>query len=66
VCSQHHQSVDRLGRGLQVTAMSADGVVESLEMPNRSFAIGVQWHPEDQMGGPHAQRLAEAFVQAAA
>src|SRR4051812_16587796 len=66
VCSQHHQSVDRLGRGLQVTAMSADGVVESVEMPDRSFAIGVQWHPEDQMGGPHARRLAEAFVQAAA
>ena len=66
VCSQHHQSVDRLGRGLQITSMSADRVIESVEMPNRSFAIGVQWHPEDQMGGPHATRLAEAFVRAAA
>lgn len=66
VCSEHHQSVRRVGRGLRVTSMSSDGVVESLEMPQRSFAIGVQWHPEDQQGGPAAERLAEAFVNAAA
>jgi putative glutamine amidotransferase len=66
VCSQHHQSVRRVGRGLRVTAMSNDGIVESLEMPDRSFAIGVQWHPEDQMGGEASGRLAEALVKAAA
>ena len=66
VCSQHHQSIRRVGRGLRVTSMSGDGVVESVEVPNRSFAIGVQWHPEDQMGGPAAARLGEAFIKAAA
>jgi putative glutamine amidotransferase len=66
VCSEHHQSVRRVGRGLAVTSMSSDGVVESLEIPSRRFAIGVQWHPEDQDGGPAATRLAEAFVRAAA
>jgi putative glutamine amidotransferase len=66
VCSQHHQSVRRVGRGLRVTSMSNDGVVESLELPSRSFAIGVQWHPEDQESGPAAGRLAEALVRAAA
>ena len=66
VCSEHHQSVHRLGRGLRVTSMSSDGVVESVEMPQRNFAIGVQWHPEDQEGGPASQRLAEAFIGAAA
>jgi putative glutamine amidotransferase len=66
VCSEHHQSIARVGRGLRVTSMSSDGVVESIEMPHRSFAIGVQWHPEDQEGGPAATRLAEAFVKAAA
>jgi putative glutamine amidotransferase len=66
VCSEHHQSVRRVGRGLSVTSMSSDGVVESLEIPSRRFAIGVQWHPEDQEGGPAAARLAEAFVKAAA
>ena len=66
VCSQHHQSVRRVGRGLRVTSMSNDGIVESLEMPDRSFALGVQWHPEDQMGGEASGRLAEALVKAAA
>lgn len=66
VCSQHHQSIRRLGRGLQVTSMSSDGIVESVEVPSRSFAIGVQWHPEDQEGQTTAARLAEAFVKAAA
>ena len=66
VCSEHHQSVDRIGRGLRVTSVSSDGVVESIEMPQRRFAIGVQWHPEDQEGGLASQRLAEAFVGAAA
>jgi putative glutamine amidotransferase len=23
-----------------------DGLVEAIEMPDRSFALGVQWHPE--------------------
>ena len=66
VCSEHHQSVRRLGRGLKVTSMSNDGIVESIEMPRRSFAIGVQWHPEDQDGGAPSARLAEALVKAAA
>ena len=66
VCSEHHQSINRVGRGLRVTSMSSDGVIESVEMPQRSFAIGVQWHPEDQEGGDAAHRLAEAFVKAAA
>ena len=66
VCSEHHQSVDRIGRGLRVTSASSDGVVESIEMPQRRFAIGVQWHPEDQEGGSASRRLAEAFIGAAA
>lgn len=66
VCSQHHQSVQRVGRGLRVTSISHDDVVESIEIPQRSFVLGVQWHPEDQEGGAASGRLAEAFVRAAA
>ena len=66
VASQHHQAVRRVGRGLRVTAASSDGLVESLELPARRLALGVQWHPEDQESGPAGPRLAEALVQAAA
>jgi gamma-glutamyl-gamma-aminobutyrate hydrolase PuuD len=59
-CS-HHQSVDRLGKGLVATARSADGVVEGIELPSRRFVVGVQWHPEEQSD----LRLFEALVEAA-
>jgi putative glutamine amidotransferase len=47
VNSFHHQSIDRLGLGLEVTGRSpGDGVIEAVEMKGRSFVVGVQWHPE--------------------
>jgi putative glutamine amidotransferase len=45
MCS-HHQSLDRLGDGLAVTARSEDGVVEAVELAGHRFVLGVQWHPE--------------------
>jgi putative glutamine amidotransferase len=45
--SHHHQGVDRLGDGLQISGRSAmDGLPEAIEMPDRRFVLGVQWHPE--------------------
>jgi putative glutamine amidotransferase len=49
VNSLHHQAVDRAGDGLVVTARAGDGVVEALEMPSRTFVLGVQWHPESAL-----------------
>ena len=46
--SFHHQSVDRLGKGLRTVARSEDGVVEAVECADRAWwALGVQWHPEE-------------------
>jgi putative glutamine amidotransferase len=45
--SHHHQGVDRLGKGLQISGSSTmDGLPEAIEMPDRRFVLGVQWHPE--------------------
>jgi putative glutamine amidotransferase len=47
VNSFHHQAVGRLGEGLSTSASCPDdGVVEGVEMPDRRFVVGVQWHPE--------------------
>jgi len=46
VNSYHHQSVNRIGDGLRVTAYTADGVIEAIEMTGKRFVVGVQWHPE--------------------
>ncbi|WP_199440141.1 gamma-glutamyl-gamma-aminobutyrate hydrolase family protein [Umezawaea beigongshangensis] len=58
----HHQSVDRLGRGLRVVATSADGVVEAVELAGARFALGVQSHPEQEI---EDVRLFTALVDAA-
>lgn len=42
----HHQAVERVGKGLVVSARAEDGVVEAVEDPRSKFLIGVQWHPE--------------------
>jgi putative glutamine amidotransferase len=50
VKSHHHQGVDRIGESLVVSGRSVDDdVVEALEMPGRGFALGVLWHPEEDV-----------------
>jgi anthranilate synthase component 2/putative glutamine amidotransferase len=61
----HHQAVRRLGRGVRPTAVSADGVVESIDVPSRRFALGVQWHPESAASAVAGPLLADALVGAA-
>jgi putative glutamine amidotransferase len=61
--SHHHQGVDEVGDGLIVTGTSAiDDLVEALELPDRRFVLGVQWHPE----ADERSRIIGALVQAAA
>ncbi len=45
VNSLHHQTVQRVGEGLVISANASDGVVEGLETPDGSI-VAVQWHPE--------------------
>jgi putative glutamine amidotransferase len=62
--SHHHQGVDRIGDGLEVTGHSTlDDLPEAIEMPNRRFALGVQWHPE---ADPSSHVIAELVEQARA
>lgn len=44
--SFHHQTIDRLGRGLAVIGTAPDGVIEAVVMPDRPEFLAVQWHPE--------------------
>jgi anthranilate synthase component 2/putative glutamine amidotransferase len=60
LCS-HHQAVDSLGRDLEVSATSEDGVVEAVELVDHRFVVGVQWHPEENRDA----RLFEELVSVA-
>ena len=66
VNSRHHQAVDKLGARLCVSAKAVlDSVVEGLELPEKEFAVAVQWHPEDQVPGDETQvKLFRAFAEA--
>lgn len=64
VNSFHHQAINRLGKGLTVTART-DGVIEGIESENHRFVVGIQWHPERISSRPEQQRLFRAFVSEA-
>lgn len=61
VHSHHHQGVDRLGAELRASGWADDGSVEAIEAPERSFALGVLWHPEQN----EASRVVAGLVVAA-
>lgn len=46
VNSFHHQSINTVGKDLQVIATADDGVIEAIEMTEHTFVLGIQWHPE--------------------
>ena len=45
--SHHHQGMGKIGDGLRPVAWDEDGYVEGLEDPEKRFALGVLWHPEE-------------------
>jgi anthranilate synthase component 2/putative glutamine amidotransferase len=43
----HHQALDEVATQFEVVGQAEDGTVEAVEIAERRFAIGVQWHPEE-------------------
>jgi gamma-glutamyl-gamma-aminobutyrate hydrolase PuuD len=41
-----HQTVDRLGNGVTAVAWTDGESIEAIELAGHPFALGVQWHPE--------------------
>lgn len=66
VNSMHHQAIDKVGGGFKVTARSADGYIEAIELEGYPFCLGVQWHPEHMSKKSEIQRrLFTAFAEKA-
>ena len=58
--SHHHQGVERVGEGLEVTGWATiDDLPEALEVPGNRFALGIQWHPEADEASPLIAALVE-------
>lgn len=61
VRSHHHQALEELGEGLIASGRSPeDGVVEAIELPGKRFALGVLWHPEEDVGSTVIGALVDA------
>jgi putative glutamine amidotransferase len=59
--SHHHQGIERIGDGLLVTGWSVrEDIAEAVEMRDRRFVLGVQWHPEADA----RDRVVASFVEA--
>lgn len=62
VNSFHHQAIAEPAPAARIVAWAPDGIPEAIEFGEKSFFMGVQWHPERMGTMP---QLFEAFVDAA-
>jgi putative glutamine amidotransferase len=61
VMSHHHQGIDELGEGLAVSGWAVrDQLIEAIELPDHAFALGVVWHPEEDVRSEVIAALVEA------
>ncbi|WPX09343.1 gamma-glutamyl-gamma-aminobutyrate hydrolase family protein [Anaerocellum danielii] len=64
VNSFHHQAIEQVAPGFEIEAISMDGIVEAISKKDRSFFVGVQWHPELMAKDDEFQkRLFERFLK---
>jgi len=61
VKSAHHQGLDQLGEGVVASGWADDDLIEAIELPDRTFAVGVLWHPEED----ERSRVVGALVEEA-
>ncbi|MDO5133189.1 MAG: gamma-glutamyl-gamma-aminobutyrate hydrolase family protein [Eubacteriales bacterium] len=66
VNSYHHQAVRDPARGLEVMAVSPDGLIEALYAPDQKYLWAVQWHPEfSYKTDENSRKIFQSFVSAA-
>jgi len=61
----HHQVINKIGKGLSVTAHTSDGIIEAMENKDGSILL-VQFHPEElQDSVPETRSLFKHLVEQA-
>ncbi|MBJ7458497.1 MAG: gamma-glutamyl-gamma-aminobutyrate hydrolase family protein [Thermoleophilaceae bacterium] len=65
VNSFHHQSVEKLGANMRISARSPEGIVEGVEALDRDFVVGVQWHAESLTNRGEHEALFRGLADAA-
>ena len=65
VNTDHHQGINRIAEGLETMAVTDDGLVEAVYMPDHPYVWGVQWHPESLLKDENTKKLFASFVNSA-
>jgi putative glutamine amidotransferase len=47
----------------KISSVSYDGLVESFEVDNKKFVIGIKWHPELMLEDDFTQSLFKKFIE---
>lgn len=63
VNSFHHQVVSKKGKNIKICAYSCDGYAEAVEVKEKNFVLGVQWHPEAMVNDEIQQKIFKALIK---
>ena len=63
VNSKHGYCINSSG-DMKISAYSEDGIIEGIELPDKKFIIGVQWHPEDLLD-EDMEKIMKEFIKIA-
>jgi putative glutamine amidotransferase len=47
----------------KISSISYDGLVESFELDNKNFVIGIKWHPELMLEEEFTKELFKEFIK---
>ena len=61
VNSRHNDTVN-LNNNFTVDAYSSDNIIEALHIPNKTFILGIQWHPED-LSDEYSEKIFKYFIE---
>lgn len=61
VNSRHNDTVN-LNDNFIVDAKSPDNIIEAVHIPNKTFILGLQWHPED-LSDEYSEKIFKYFIE---
>lgn len=61
VNSRHNDTVN-LNDNFIVDAYSSDNIIEAVHIPNKTFILGLQWHPED-LSDEYSEKIFKYFIE---
>lgn len=56
----YKESVDSY---VKISSYSEDGLVESFELPNKRFVMGIKWHPELMLNEKYVDKLFDTLIK---